>query len=100
MTDLTIPVLLLYIRLPADMAGLHHSLALRKVGSAASIARSTAARTAPRGSLLLAAAAGLGGRPSNVWSVTVRSGSSMSYREIIWRGTVRGRMALASASLS
>ncbi len=38
--------------------------------------------------------------PSNVRSVTVRSGSSVSHREIISRGTLRGKMALASASLS
>jgi hypothetical protein len=37
---------------------------------------------------------------SNVGSMTVRSGSSGSRREVISRGSLRGRMALASACLS
>ena len=38
--------------------------------------------------------------PSNVGSMTVRSGSSGGRWEVISRGSLRGRMALASACLS
>ena len=38
--------------------------------------------------------------PSNVESMTVGTGSFESYREIITRGSLRGKMVLASACLS
>ena len=52
---------------------------------------------AGEGMLLLAYSPGRG--PSNVASMTVRFGDSSIYRKIISRGSLRGRMALASASL-
>ena len=53
---------------------------------------------ADEGTLLLAYSPGRG--PSNVASMAVRSGDPSSYRKIISRGSLRGRMALAGARVS
>ena len=59
---------------------------------------SSGSHKADEGTLLLAYSPRRG--PSNVGSMAVRSGDSSSYVKIISRGSLRGRMAPAGASVS
>ena len=59
---------------------------------------SSGSHEAGEGMLLLAYSTGR--RPSNVGSMTVRSGDPGCYGKIISRGSLRGRMAPAGARVS